>query len=431
MVALDAFYPMTGVTEQLAQWQNFAPYYFGDGVVQSVLNSCAVLQHAPPGMSVDVGTGYCFLQGVYGQNGSTKTLTIAAANATNPRIDRVVLRVDTVAQDIEVLVITGTAAVSPAAPAIVRSATQTDYSLAQILVGTTVTSIVTANITDERQYASPRGIPAITAVASSGTINPFGPTPLTDGWGMTNVSGTTTISNIATGNLPPAGTVLLLSFVSPGCQVGTGGNINLIRPYTSGASLKSTLLLRFDGGVWLEMARSGEQVPAHQYFGNPTAAAAAGTLAGLVMADLPAPSLRSFVQASRSTVQGFTALTLGTVVFDSVAQDHLAEYGATSGIFTAAVAGLYTISATVSPTAAITAGDRVLAGIAQNGTTITKTLFDNYVQASGVQYTFSGTASLQLAASDTIQIRFLTTHSINVAGAASGTDTHLEIVRVG
>ncbi|MES2155947.1 MAG: hypothetical protein V4510_12505 [bacterium] len=288
MVALDAFYPMTGVTEQLAQWQNFAPYYFADGVIQGVLNSCAVLQHAPPGMSVDVGTGYAFIQGVYGQNGSTKNLAISAANATNPRIDRVVLRVDTVAQDMEVLVLTGTAAASPSAPAIVRSATQTDYSLAQILVNTTVTSIVTANITDERQYASPRGIPSITSLASSGTINPYTPTPLTDGWGIAQVSGTTTISNIATGNLPPQGTVLMLSFLSAGCQVGTGGNLNLARPYISGVAQKAALLLRFDGGVWIEMGRSGEQAPAHQYFGNPTGTVAAATFAAIVAADLPA-----------------------------------------------------------------------------------------------------------------------------------------------
>ncbi len=431
MVALDAFYPMTGVTTQLAQWQNFAPSYFADGVIADALLSFAVNEHAPPGMNVDVRTGYCFIQGVYGQNGSTKTLTIAAANATNPRIDRVVLRCDTVAQDLEVLVITGTAAVSPSAPALVRSATQTDYSLCQVLVGTTVTSIVTANITDERQYASARGIPRARGVTAASTIEPYGPSPLTDGMQRCLVTGTTSITNIAVTNAPPqAGSVLVLEFLNPGCTVVRGGNIIIPRSYISGV-IDSLLTLWYDGGQWLEIARGGEQAPAHQYFGNPTGTAAAGTFAGLVMADLPAPSLRSFIQASRSTVQAFTSLTLATVLFDAVAQDHLAEYSGTSGIFTAGVAGLYAISATISPAAAITAGDRVLAGIAQNGTTITKTLFDNYVQASGVQYTFSGTASLQLAASDTIQIRFLTTHSINVAGAADGSNTHLEIVRVG
>src|SRR4051812_5780170 len=146
MVALDSFYPMTGVTEQLAQWQKFAAYYVGDGVVGETLNSFNTIQHTPAGMSVDVQSGRCFLQGVFGENGAAKQLTIAAADATNPRIDRVVLRLDTVAQDVEVLVITGTPAVSPSAPALVRSATQTDYSLWQVLVGTTVTSIVTANL---------------------------------------------------------------------------------------------------------------------------------------------------------------------------------------------------------------------------------------------------------------------------------------------
>src|SRR4051812_24845278 len=161
MVALDSFYPMTGVTEQLAQWQKFSPYYIGDGVIQSTLNSFSATQNFPAAMNVVVQTGRCFIQGVFGENGADKTVTIAAADPTNTRIDRVVLRCDTVAQDLELVVLTGTPAVSPSPPSLVRSATQTDYSLWQVLVGTTVTSILTANLTDERTWASSRGIPHV------------------------------------------------------------------------------------------------------------------------------------------------------------------------------------------------------------------------------------------------------------------------------
>ncbi len=283
MVALDSFYPMTGVTEQLAQWQKFAPYYFGDGVVYNALNGFSVAQHAPPGMNVDVATGQCFIQGVFGENGTIKTLTIAAADATNPRIDRVVLRCDTVAQDVEVLVLPGIAAVSPAAPALVRSATQTDYSLYQVLVGTTVTSIVTANLTDERQYASARGIPA-KAVTAAGTLTPFSPASLTENHLWCLVAGTTTITTVSTTSKP--GSLLLLSFTSTGCAVTSGGNLHLSRNYTSGAS-NAALLLIGDASGWLEIGRSGEQAPAHQYYGNPTGTVAAATFAAIVAADLP------------------------------------------------------------------------------------------------------------------------------------------------
>ncbi len=288
MAALDSFYPMTGVTEQLAQWQKFAQYYCADGVVQSTLSTFTATQHAPPGMSVDVQSGRCFIQGVFGENGTTKTVTIAAADATNPRIDRVVLRCDTVAQDLELLVLTGTAAVSPSAPALIRSATQTDYSLYQVLVGTTVTSIVTANLTDERTYSSPRGIPHATRIlTAASTIQPYGPNPLTESHLMIQVTGTTTITNIATSPTPPsAGGLLVLDFISAGCTVQAGGNLVIPRNYVAGTQ-DAMLMLIYDGSNWLEWGRSGEQAPAHKYFGNPTGTVTTATFASIVAADLP------------------------------------------------------------------------------------------------------------------------------------------------
>ncbi len=288
MVALDSFYPMTGVTTQLAQWQKFSPSYFADGVIQSTLSTFTTTQSTPAAMSVAVQSGRCFIQGVFGENGTTKTLTIAAADPTNPRIDRVVLRCDTVAQDLELLVITGTPAVSPSAPAIVRSATQTDYSLYQVLVGTTVTSIVTANCTDERTWASPRGIPHATRIlTAASTIQPYGPSPLTESHLMIQVTGTTTITNIATSPAPPAaGALLVLDFVSAGVTVQNGGNLVISRNYVAGTQ-DAMLTLIYDGNNWLEIGRSGEQAPAHKYYGNPTGTVTTATFAAIVAADLP------------------------------------------------------------------------------------------------------------------------------------------------
>ncbi len=320
MVALDSFYPMTGVTEQLAQWQKFAPYYFGDGVVWNALNGFTVQQHTPAAMNVDVLSGRCFIQGVFGENGTTKTLTIAAADATNPRIDRVVIRCDTVAQDLEVLVLPGTPAVSPSPPAILRSATQTDYSLCQVLVGTTVTTIVSANITDETQWASAHGIPHNSITATT-TLHPYGSSSaaLTAGLLWSTVTGTTTITSIATA--PEAGALLFLNFAGAGCTVQKGNNIAIGRNYVSGTG-SAALALLFDATNWFEIGRSGEQAPAHQYYGNPTGTAAPATFAAIVAADLPSYGTTTMGSLSQGVGVAYTQNTARSTQFGKLYQLH-------------------------------------------------------------------------------------------------------------
>lgn len=127
-----------------------------------------------PAMKVQVTEGQCFIPGTLGGTGpfptpfdgqgsyysyvpSTTDLTIAAAGSTNPRIDVVVASV----QDSEyagsnnqatLQVVTGTAAVTPVAPTVPASS----VVLAHIRVGANVTSITTADITDERQRSGTR-----------------------------------------------------------------------------------------------------------------------------------------------------------------------------------------------------------------------------------------------------------------------------------
>jgi hypothetical protein len=81
------------------------------------------------------------------------TVTLGAADGSNPRIDRVVLRLvregETDQGKITIEVVAGTPAASPTAPALTQSSSTWEYSLCQILVGTGVTSISTGNITSE------------------------------------------------------------------------------------------------------------------------------------------------------------------------------------------------------------------------------------------------------------------------------------------
>lgn len=123
----------------------------------------AVTQSGTPGMTVSVAGGWAWVlgttsatQGMYQTyNDAPVTLTIITANASLPRIDRVVLTIRDAAyagssNDCILQVITGTANASPTAPAIPASS----LSLATIAVGAAVTSILNTNITDTRTRAA-------------------------------------------------------------------------------------------------------------------------------------------------------------------------------------------------------------------------------------------------------------------------------------
>lgn len=103
------------------------------------------------GMNVKVKSGQALVRGHYYDSTGTETITIPAADATNPRIDRIVLRLDPLANSILLHRLAGTPAASPSAPAL----TQTDgaiYDLpiAQVYVAANATNIAPGDVTDER-----------------------------------------------------------------------------------------------------------------------------------------------------------------------------------------------------------------------------------------------------------------------------------------
>lgn len=126
-----------------------------------------VAQHSTPAMSVDIATGIALIDGTQDPvhqgsyvclNDATTTLTIAASDPTNPRIDLVVAKV----QDSQysgatdawsLAVVTGTPAPSPSVPA----APANSLPLAQVAVAALAASIVNANITDLRATRFTKG----------------------------------------------------------------------------------------------------------------------------------------------------------------------------------------------------------------------------------------------------------------------------------
>lgn len=139
-----------------------------DGIVHGDGDEMAVTVTDPPAMTVLVGTGTAMVQGRFCENDAALTLAVPAAHATYPRIDRVVVRLNaSPGRTIDIVVKPGTAAPTPAAPALTRTAETWELSLAQVRVEAGATSILSAKITDERGNASLCGVAAPVYVPSS------------------------------------------------------------------------------------------------------------------------------------------------------------------------------------------------------------------------------------------------------------------------
>ena len=136
--------------------QTAAPYT-GDLAVNAV---------ATPSMNVVISAGAAYIKGSIGSsttqgiyhvyNDAPITASVATAPTSNSRIDLVVLQITdasygSTTSTVVYNVISGTASASPVAPATPASS----IALAQILVGTNVTSITGSNITDLRTRTGP------------------------------------------------------------------------------------------------------------------------------------------------------------------------------------------------------------------------------------------------------------------------------------
>jgi len=108
------------------------------------------------GLAVEVEPGEAMVRGHYYVSTLAVELTLATADASNDRIDTVVLRLDPIANEIVAAVVTGTPAASPVPPTL----TQVDpygvfeFPLANVLVE--ATAGVPGTITDRRAFMGER-----------------------------------------------------------------------------------------------------------------------------------------------------------------------------------------------------------------------------------------------------------------------------------
>jgi hypothetical protein len=138
-----------------------------DGVIDGYLNELIV--SAGAGLQVSVGTGAALVLGHPFENDAATTVAVTAADATNPRIDLVVLRFtprgQTAEGKFELAVVAGTPAASPSAPAVTQTSATWEIALAQLAVAAGATSFTGSNLTDRRSYVGPGAVGAVVQAA--------------------------------------------------------------------------------------------------------------------------------------------------------------------------------------------------------------------------------------------------------------------------
>ena len=171
-----------------------------EGIVAA--GDLSVTETGTPAMSVDVAGGRAIIQGTEGtyqgpyivENRGSTTVTVTAADVSNPRLDLVVAKIEDQAYSGAVnawvlAVVAGTPAASPVAPSMPANS----ILLATVAVGAAAATITNANITDGRTVA-----PA--AYRAGDTV------PVTDGGtGSTTASAARTALGVAyaTGDVVP------------------------------------------------------------------------------------------------------------------------------------------------------------------------------------------------------------------------------------
>lgn len=159
----ESYFPFpsgTGTQVDEANWSMMARNWARTGVVADALNGLAV-SASGSGMDVSVDTGRAFIMGVMYDNGAPQTISIAAADTTNPRIDVIALRLDWTNNTVGIAYLQGVAASSPVAPSLTQidiltspSTAKWEIPLAQVYVAANASSIASSNVTDERPFTT-------------------------------------------------------------------------------------------------------------------------------------------------------------------------------------------------------------------------------------------------------------------------------------
>lgn len=129
-------------------WAEYFATFIGNGVFPNPSSNLQIASNNNMTISVKAGKGW--INGYILINDSDYLLDITPADGALNRIDRIVMRYDTVDREIRLEVKQGTFATNPTAPVLQRDADAFELALADIRVNAGAISISQANITDTR-----------------------------------------------------------------------------------------------------------------------------------------------------------------------------------------------------------------------------------------------------------------------------------------
>jgi hypothetical protein len=126
--------------------------YFGDLVSNGVFYRNADNLKVAPGVgfAVEVAPGSAWVNGYRYENTAALSLQLETAHGVHPRIDRVVLRLDSAGRSIKLAVVAGVPAKVPSAPALTRNSDIYELGLADITIPQAATTVSAANVADLR-----------------------------------------------------------------------------------------------------------------------------------------------------------------------------------------------------------------------------------------------------------------------------------------
>lgn len=128
----------------------------GNGVYPNPSSNFQVMANGD--MTITIGAGIAWINGAMCEDKLDYITNIDIADGVLNRIDRVVLRLDTIDREIRIDVKKGTFASSPVAPILQRDADAYELALADVYVGNGMVSISQSNITDTRLNSELCGI---------------------------------------------------------------------------------------------------------------------------------------------------------------------------------------------------------------------------------------------------------------------------------
>jgi hypothetical protein len=236
--------------------------YATSGIIGA--SSLAITAQGTPNMTVNAAAGWCAIvgstanSGVYtAYNDAAVVLTITTANASLPRIDRIVVTIQDSAYSgasntVIFQVLAGTPNASPSAP----TTPTNSISLATIAVGAAVTSISAGNITNTRTATTSNAFLPLTGGTVTGATELAGATTLSGGVsGAATFNGATFFNGASTFNSATSGTTFTATSFNGYSSLGAGYPSPFV--FNSGSVASSAGGFDYNGTNWWATPNGG------------------------------------------------------------------------------------------------------------------------------------------------------------------------------